>query len=222
MASENTIKKHKGKSMEASASRAHIYKFLAQALNYPVEEFLSALWSEVFAVEMDEASDAQPEAVRETLRDLRKVYPDTSKDPKELLLELEKDYTWMFLASRPRLVHLFESVYKEGKLYQESTFEIARIYRQAGLIPSEEFRLPPDHIALEFELMAYLAFQETEAKRLENNENAEFAAHLQEKVLNEHLRSFALNVAERMAGHAKTEFYRLVAQIIKAVITQSC
>ena len=204
--------------MEASASRAPIYKFLAEALNYPVEEFLLALRSKEYMAEMREAVDAQPKAVREALNSLEKVYQDTDKDTKELLLELEKDYTWMFLASRPRLVHLFESVYKEGKLYQESTFEIARIYHQAGLIPSEEFRLPPDHIALEFELMAYLAFQENEAKRSENQENAEYAASLQEKVLNEHLRSFALNVAERMAGHAKTEFYRVVAQIIKAVI----
>ena len=206
--------------MEASVSKAHIYKFLAEALNYPVEEFLSALRSKDYAAGMREAAAGQPEAVGEALKGLEKFYQDTSKDPKEWLLELEKDYTRMFLASRPRLVHLFESVYKEGKLYQESTFEIARVYHQAGLVPSEEFRLPPDHIALEFELMAYLAFQETEAKRSGNKENEEYAALLQEKVLNEHLRPFALNVAERMAEHAKTEFYRVVARIIMAVIIQ--
>jgi putative dimethyl sulfoxide reductase chaperone len=206
--------------MESSLTRAHLYRFLAQALNYPVEELLSELQSKASASKMGEAAEGHPEAVREALCELQRIYQDASKDSKELLLDLERDYTWMFLASRPRLVHLFESVYKEGKLLQESTFEIARIYHQAGLIPSEEFRLPPDHIALEFELMAYLAYQETEAKRTGNKENAEYAVLLQEKVLNEHLSSFALNVAERVAGHAKTEFYRLVAQIIKGVISQ--
>jgi putative dimethyl sulfoxide reductase chaperone len=207
--------------VETSASRAHIYRFLAESLNYPVEELSLALLSKKLLAEMRDAVGDQPNDLKAAFNGLERVSQDTSKDPKELLLDLEKDYTRMFLASRPRLVHLFESVYKEGKLFQESTFEIARIYHQAGLTPREEFRLPPDHIALEFELMSYLAFQETEAKRAGNKENAEYASLLQEKVLNEHLRSFALTVAEKMAGNAQTEFYKVVAQIIQAVISHN-
>jgi putative dimethyl sulfoxide reductase chaperone len=207
--------------MESSITRAHLYRFLAQALNYPVEEFLSELRSKALVTKLGDAVEGLPQAVREALNELGRNHQEPSKDPKDLLLDLERDYTRMFLASRPRLVHLFESVYKEGKLLQESTFEIARIYHQAGLIPSEEFRLPPDHIALEFELMAYLAFQEAEANRTGNKENAEYAALLQKKVLNEHLRSFALNVSEKMAAHARTQFYRAVATFITVFINQN-
>jgi putative dimethyl sulfoxide reductase chaperone len=207
--------------VDLSASKAHIYKFLAEALNYPVEETLSAILLWEFAAEISEAAEAQPKPVKEAVGQLEKVSQETPQDFKEWFLALEKDYTRMFLASRPRLVHLFESVYKEGKLFQESTFEIARIYNQAGLAPKEEFKLPPDHIALEFELMAYLAFQETEALRQRNQENAEYAVFLQEKVLNEHLRSFALNVAEKMSAHAKTEFYRSVAELIRVFLSHN-
>jgi TorA maturation chaperone TorD len=204
--------------VELSTSKAKIYTFLAETLNYPVEEVLSAFRSREFAAEMNAAAEAQPKPVRAAMAQLEKVSQEGSKDVEQWGLDLEKDYTWMFLASRPRLVHLFESVYNEGKLYQESTFEIARIYNQAGLAPREEFKLPPDHIALEFELMAYLAFQEAEALHQGNQENREYAVFLQEKVLNEHLRSFALNVAERMAAHAKTPFYRSVAELIRVFL----
>jgi putative dimethyl sulfoxide reductase chaperone len=207
--------------VDISASKAQIYKFLAEALNYPVEETLSAIQLRELAAEMSKAAEAQPQAVQEAMAPIEKLSREASLDFKKWMLALEKDYTWMFLASRPRLVHLFESVYKEGKLFQESTFEIARIYNQAGLAPKEEFKLPPDHIALEFELMAYLAFQETEALRQGNQENAEYAVFLQQKVLSEHLRSFALNVAERMAAHAKTEFYHSVAEIIKVFLSHN-
>jgi putative dimethyl sulfoxide reductase chaperone len=206
--------------VELSVSKAHIYKFLAEALNYPVKEFLSAIRSREFAAEMSEAAEFQPQKIRKAITQLKKVLRE-SKDFENWILDLEKDYTRMFLASRPRLVHLFESVYKEGKLYQESTFEIARIYNQAGLAPKEEFKLPPDHIALEFELMAYLAFQETEAIHQGNQENQEYAHFLQEKVLNDHLRSFALNVAERMAAHANTTFYRSVAELIGVFLSHN-
>ena len=66
-----------------------------------------------------------------------------SRRPPNPLLDLEKDYTWMCFASKPRQVYLFESVYREGKLLQESTFEIARLYFEAGLQLTETFTLPP-------------------------------------------------------------------------------
>ena len=207
-----------GGDVDLSASKAHIYKFLAEVLNYPVEKVLSAITTKAFADEMAEALLAQPQKVKEAMAQLEKVSGEESTNFEKWVLDLEKEYTWMFLASRPRLVHLFESVYKEGKLFQESTFEIARIYDQAGLTPREEFKLPPDHIALEFELMAYLAFQETEAGRQGNQENQIYSVFLQEKVLNEHLGPFALNVAEKMAAHARTNFYRSVAELIKAFL----
>ncbi len=87
-----------------------------------------------------------------------KNYVGAFSEVEALLLELQKDYTWMCFASKPRLVPLFESVYREGKLYQESTFEIARLYHHAGLEVAEKFKLPPDHIALELEFMAYLLY----------------------------------------------------------------
>ena len=100
------------------------------------------------------------------LKTLEEEYAGREADRAALLVEIEKDYTRMCFASKPRLVYLFESVYREGKLYEESTFQIARLYYDAGLKVEEAFRLPPPTtIAVELEFMAFLAFKETEGIR---------------------------------------------------------
>ena len=120
----------------------------------------------------------------------------------------------MFFSSKPRLVYLFESVYKEGKLLQDSTFEIARLYYDAGLNLVDDFKLPPDHIAVEFEFMAYLYFNEIEAINKNHHENAKYAQKLQKEVMEKHLGAFGGTLARKVAEHARTVFYQCIARII--------
>jgi TorA maturation chaperone TorD len=195
-----------------------LYTLLALAFNYPDAELVEALIGGDFTDRVKTAlgDDARGALEAET-KEVEQKYRGFTDDRSTLLLELEREYTRLFLAPRPRLVYLFESVYDEGRLYQESTFDVARLYRQAGLKPTEELRLPPDHIALEFEFMSYLAFNQIEALKEGMEENAEYAAKLGHKMLSEHLGPFAVSVADRMTQHAGHPFYRLVAAIVKAV-----
>ncbi len=201
---ENTLKR--------LAARTSLYQVLAQSLNYPDEEL-----AEIFRTGYYHQTVADCLEIL-GIDGLQPVLDDLKKELQKpgILLELEKDYTRMCFSSKPRLVYLFESVYKEGKLYDESTFQIARLYYEAGLKIEEEFRLPPDHIAVELEFMSFLSFKQMEGMRSGDVKIKGYAVELQKKALDEHVRGFALSVAERMEKHAGTGFYRFTAKLMKA------
>lgn len=197
-------------------SKATLHSLLAAALNYPDLTLVARIKSddlvEILLQSLFSSTHSSPGESIEKLKE--NCNADRSSEDAELLLGLEKDYTRMFFASKPRLAHLFESVYREGRLLQDSTFEIARLYYDAGLAPTEEFRLPPDHIALEFEFLSFLYFKEIDGIENGNKEVEEYAKELQSIVIEKHLRAFALNVATKVSLHAKTSFYKIVAAVI--------
>ena len=199
--------------IKEATTKAILYNSLAQAFNYPDDILASGLASGQF---LKELGGMIPQGEQEIISMLS-VYSGGSRD--QILLDLERDYTWMFFASKPRIAYLFGSVYGEGKLYQESTFEITRLYYETGLKLEESFKLPPDHIAVELEFMAYLAFNEQEAIQGGNRENAEYAVEIQQKVLKDYLGPLALNVGERIADKAKTVFYRAMGEFLKALFS---
>jgi DMSO reductase family type II enzyme chaperone len=187
-------------------ARAEIFRHLADGFNYPDETLFQALAEGTFMASLADA--------------LKRAGIDAAVVPekKESQLDLEKDYTWMCFASKPRQVYLFESVYREGKLLQESTFEIARLYYDAGLKLTEAFKLPPDHIAVELEFMAFLCFMEAGAVREGSSDKENLAQRLQAETLQKHLIPFGLSVAERMEKHARTDFYRNMSRILRSVL----
>jgi len=181
-----------------------VYSRLSKAVDYPDEELVEGLLQGEYV----------PSLPYETAERM-KAYMDAFDSADELLLDLQKEYTRMCFVSKPRLVPLFESVYKEGKLFQDSTFQIARLYDEAGIKLGQNFNLPPDHITLELEFMSYLIYQEMEAVKNENEINEAMALRLQNEIINKHLSHFALSLAERLAEHATTPFYQGIGEILR-------
>ena len=209
-----------GKNIDRAAARASLFALLAQSLNYPDGDLVDGLIQGSFTEQAAVALEALGiGSMANDLKTLEEEYAGREADRAALLVEIEKDYTRMCFASKPRLVYLFESVYREGKLYEESTFQIARLYYDAGLKVEEAFRLPPDHIAVELEFMAFLAFKETEGIRTGDEKIRGYAVELRNKTLDEHLRPFALTLAERLGKHARTNFYRTVAGILTVLLS---
>lgn len=196
--------------------RCLMYSRMAQALNYPDKKLVAGLLDHSFAQDLIKVFEALEKfEEKKAIKNLQKEFEHTTESPENLLLTLEKDYTWMCFASKPRQVYLFESVYREGKLLQESTFEIARLYYEAGLQMDEGFDMPPDHIATEFEFMAYLCFNELKSSNEGNEEKKDYSQRLQKQVLEEHLSPFASKIAEAFEKNAKTSFYKAVGCFIK-------
>ena len=207
--------------LNQAAAKATLYSLLAQALNYPDKDLVESLCSGSFLRETKDALEVLGiSGLDDQLAALQKEYIDSKAGQAALLLEIEKDYTWMCFASKPRrLVYLFESVYNEGKLYDESTFQIARLYYEAGLKVEKDFRLPPDHIAVELEFMSFLSFKEMEGLKTGDGKIESYAVELQGRTLDEHLRRFALAVAGNLGKHAKTGFYQAVATVMAALFS---
>jgi len=184
-----------------------VFSWLSRAVDYPDEKLVESLFC-------DELIQSLPEGMAERM----KAYIKAFSSGDELLLDLQKEYTRLCFVSKPRLVPLFESVYKEGKLYQDSTFQIARLYDEAGIKLGSEFKLPPDHIALELEFMSYLIYQEIEALKNGNADNEEMALRLQNETMHDHLMNFGLNFADRLTRHAQTPFYQGIGAVLKDLL----
>lgn len=210
-----------GEKLNRAAARAALYSLLAQGLNYPDEDLAESICrGDYVAGLIDSLEVLGIKGLEEYLGMLQKEYTGAGVDQASMLLEIEKDYTWMCFSSKPRrLVYLFESVYNEGKLYEESTFQIARLYYEAGLKIEEDFRLPPDHIAVELEFMAFLSFQEMDGIKTGDSKRESYAVELQNRTLDEHLRKFALTLADNLGKHAKTSFYRSVANVMTVLLS---
>jgi TorA maturation chaperone TorD len=193
--------------LESLGSRMAVFAWLSKALDYPGEELAQTL-----------AKGGLVENLTGDLWDELREYIKSFKSAEELLLDLQKDYTRLCYVSKPRLVPLFESVYKEGKLYQDSTFDIARLYDEAGLRPEEEFNLPPDHITLELEFMSYLIYQEIEAIKNRHEENEQLALRLQSETIKNHLGVFGLGFADKLEQHCRSPFYKSAAGILRDFI----
>lgn len=199
-------------------NRLAIFNALAQALNYPTRELAVSLKNGDYLHQLFNALQTkESNRLGEQLAKHLKGYAETSQSAEDIRLALEKEYTWMCFASKPRLLYLFGSVYREGKLLQESTFDIARLYYEAGLKIDENFQLPPDHIAIEMEFMAYLCLKELEAQQNGDKEKEQYAGKLQKTVLENHLAAFAGQFAEKLAGSAKSDFYKTMAWFITAL-----
>lgn len=201
--------------------RLAIYSALAQALNYPTRELAEGLKSGDYALQLSHAlQTAGLNDLSDQLTDMGKKYAELPESVEAIRLALEKEYTWMCFASKPRLVYLFESVYREGKLSQESTFDIARLYYEAGLKMDENFQLPPDHIAVEMEFMAYLCLKELEAFQQGDKEKEDYADELQKTVLENHLAAFACQFSDKLGLYAESDFYKTMAWTITALFRE--
>ncbi|MGI6559430.1 MAG: TorD/DmsD family molecular chaperone [Limnochordia bacterium] len=199
-----------------------LYDLLARGFDYPDDELAASLTTsnqeESFLWRLGQAAALLGEGALAENLEAMDDFISTYSEPEDLLLELQKDYTRACFASRPRLVPLFESVYKEGKLLQDSTFQVARLYYEAGLQAEQKLDLPPDHIAVELEFMSYLCLQHFEALQKGEDELAARAEELQRELLDNHLLEFATSFAARFQEHGRTPFYRNLASCLAKVM----
>lgn len=115
--------------------RLYSYSFLSQALDYPSTESMTKILGsdliEVICSYKEALIKGEPNAsgLIISLENLQNIFLEVENtgDSEDFLLELQKEYTRLCHASKPRILPLFESVYREGKLLQEST--------QAGCSP---------------------------------------------------------------------------------------
>lgn len=136
------------------------------------------------------------------------------------LLELEKDYTRLFVSAHPGVVAPpYSSVYLDGsgQVWGASTAEVVNCYRAAGLDIADEFNDIPDHIAAELEFVSYLIGEQQKDDEGVAAPDSELD-EIERQFLDGHLFKWAPAFFGRVAEHAETTFYRRAASIARQFV----
>jgi TorA maturation chaperone TorD len=124
---------------------------------------------------------------------------------------LRVDYAALFVGPGQLLACPYGSVYLEGerRLYGDSTARLEQLYRKAGVRMSGE--QVPDHIAVEFEFLHVLLH------RLHSTGDSGLA-QICAVFSRCYLLPLAIPLAEAMTVHAHTDFYRILAAMLKRFV----
>jgi TorA maturation chaperone TorD len=210
-------------SNEIARKRSALYSLFTVAFLYPNKELIKSLKSGEYS-----------KALRAILKELNLLEEGafavekinayaTRLNTSELLLDLQKEYTRLFIPSRPEhpapFCPLYESVYENGSLMGEAAFQVARLFYEAGLKKVDEFNLPHDHFALELEFMSYLCSKEAEGLELGNELITTKSKRLQLIMLKEHIGKFSFQLLESVQAYSQNDFYTSTASLCKFFLT---
>ena len=197
---------------ELMINRAKLYSFFSRIYREEVDkELLDRL-----KVNSDLKDIDDPEMVKR-YSDLRK-FLQNKEFTGEFLDDLAADYADLFLGIGKHPAHPYESVYRSEDhiVMREPRSEVLKIYSSEGLQKVDEFKEPEDHIAIEFEFMAYLCLKIKDT--LDSNDKAGSLKLLkaQNDFLEKHLLSWIPSFCDDIVnGSAKYDFYKSMGAITR-------
>lgn len=180
--------------------RAAYYKFLSECYYLPDEKQI-----EVLKCYKDSASQLFSE-IEEHL--------PSKQDIKPLMV----DYAKLFVGPFELLAPPYGSIYLEGgkKLLGDSSADVEQWYAEEGI--KVDIKEIPDHITIELEFMYLLISKKNDAI---SKDDANMVRHYQQKelsFLNIHLGNWVMDFTKQVEKHAKTEYYKKIAQITSTFI----
>ena len=181
---------------------ANAYKLLSLLYGPPTEEL-----DEVLSHLEQTLKNLKPELVPIVL-EMKTLFDSEAK-----LLDLTVDHARLFIGPFDLLAPPYGSIYLDGerRVMGESTMEVLRFYREAGLDIAEDFKQPPDYIVTELEFVYYLI-----AKHLETNDEQWLVQ--METFLNKYLVKWSGEFINRINENAKNLFYKNLAHLTLGII----
>lgn len=184
------------------------------------------LLSRLFRTEVDEEllkglkATTYPQGTGNADLDLgyRKLATYLSTKASGVLLDLAIDYVRTFIGHRNDTfgaAYPFESVYTSEKrlLMQEARNEALAAYKKAGMVISEMWADPEDHIAIELEFMQVMAKKAAEALKAGEQSRAIELLNEQRDFLEKKLLLWVPMLTADMKRFSKTEFYEGLAYL---------
>ena len=191
------------------STRAATFTFLSRVYREePTDEFLGALVANAISAQVDDAGEGN-RIFNAFLRNLQAV--DLEKER----LDLASEYAALFLNASRHPVFPFESVYTsaEGLVMQRARDEVLHEYHRAGLARAEIFKEPEDHIAIEFEFMAFLCRQSLQALESKDQSAALESLRWQKDFCDKHLLVWIPRFCQDLAKTTRSDFYKGIALI---------
>ena len=182
--------------LEFMKDRALVFKFLSAIYRDEIpKELLSKMKDEKFLTAISKVPGGEK---------LAEVMKDADVD--KVFNELRYEYADIFLNAGVAPVFPYESVYVTGEpvVMQEPVFKVRKFFREAGVHKSEEYPDLDDHIAVEFEFMAYLC----------EKENVE----LQASFVAEHFK-WMKDFCDNLKKYSQADFYKAVAELTESIVS---
>lgn len=190
-------------------ARRMAYSFFADVLSAEVtKEFVAGMAS------FEADSGTQMAKFVESLK---------GSDLDEVTQDVRSEFCALFLNMSAHPVFTSESVYLSDNhvIMQEPRDQIVDIYRSYKLAVDKEFDWPEDHVSMEMLFMAHLCRMESElcesaseASDESIDERIESLGKAQKAFFSEHLGRWVPMLADELATHAKTLFYKGVAEYL--------
>ena len=196
---------------QTAVARAVIYRFLSRCFSHPDRELIELIDSarlEEFLLSWRYLGSAASENVAKAVEWLA-----GRPSREDALLELQKEYTRLFITGYPQVVAPpYSSVYlgNQRTVWGQSTAEVAKLYEAAGLGMSEDFHDIPDHIAAELEFASYLIVEQQKDRENGSTPGEELCS-LGQRFLEEHLFRWAPSFLKQILECSTAVFYRDIA-----------
>jgi TorA maturation chaperone TorD len=203
--------------VEWANARSGVYRFLAAAYLAPLQkDFIVSLTTNGLIDQLEAVfGDAAVRELREFSRGFRGDYES-----------LDQEFQDLFMVPVGRYVTPYEAVYRDerqigdslvrGFLMGPSTLAIKQLYREAGVMISEDYKDLPDHIGLELACMEFLCQAEAEVQQKSDFNEIQRLRGLQKKLLHEHLLQWAPQLCFRIRQNAPGPLYRGIAGLTEA------
>jgi putative dimethyl sulfoxide reductase chaperone len=169
----------KGAGKDKAAAGRTVYGTLSLCFSYPWGEVLEWLMERTWISETEASLRLLDRNL--SLEHLRSMEEYLSGDRDRIGLDLEREYTRLFINSYPRVpAPPYGSVYMERgrSVYGKTTADVICFYRSAGVEPSLEQQELPDHVSMELEFLGILSGKESRAESratgLSGNSRREF------------------------------------------------
>lgn len=160
------------------------------------------------------------ENLRAQLMPLAPAAASAAEDMKVGLREAEQeqlhvDYAALFVGPFELIAAPYGSVYleKHRRVMGDTTIDVQRFYQAAGL--TLEIQEPPDHIAIELEVMYYLCLKEVQALAEGVKDEASRYRVLQAAFFRDFM-GWIPEFSRRIENGAETRFYQALANCLNA------
>jgi TorA maturation chaperone TorD len=182
-------------------ARVAIYHVLSSAF-YPPRPDAAVIWAT-----MHNALD---------LGDVEAAGPRLDKD------QLEIEYNRLFVGPSRVPCPPYESVHRSdrpdmerGLVLGPSVADVKKMYAEAGLAVSADFKDLPDHIAVELEFMYYLCSKELETR---TDSPQGMWRDTQRRFFESHLEPWADVFAAKILASTQSPYYRLAANLLRELL----
>lgn len=202
--------------------RSKIYEFISAVYITPPDgNFLKSVRDAAWPYGALNALRELPKSIAHGLWMIDSIVNIPGRSVEELRAKISVEFTRLFRGLRRHgPPPPYESVYREGLCWGESTTEVLAEYSRLGLTVRNEHKgEPPDHISFELDFMRFLCEKEAEAWRKDNSEEALMTLDGEKRFLSEHLSKWVGEFCGNIRRYDTLGFYQYWADVTEGWIS---